>query len=168
VKIIAIELIRYGRGIRVHAGEIDWLWVRLHADNGLTGLGETYPCAAAEAAVIRQSLAGVLLGRDARQIDRLWQEMFLAVSYHGWAGAEMRAISAVDMALWDLAGKSAGLPVYQLLGGMSSSRISVFYNAWKIICGNSTVWDSSLQSKFTFCVIWSRDNMCPVLDFCRA
>jgi galactonate dehydratase len=126
VKIIAIELIRYARGLRVHAGLIDWLWIRLHADNGLTGLGETYPCAAAEAAVIRQSLAGVLLGNDARQIDRLWQEMFLAVSYHGWAGAEMRAISAVDMALWDLAGKAAGLPVYQLLGGASRETIPVY------------------------------------------
>jgi len=126
VKIDGIELIRYSRGIRVHAGEIDWLWVRLHADNGLTGLGETYPCAMAEAAVIKQSLARVLLGRDPGQIDRLWLDMFQAVSYHGWAGAEVRAISALDMALWDLAGKAAGLPVYQLLGGASREAIPVY------------------------------------------
>ena len=53
------------------------------------------------------------------QIDRLWADMFLAISYAGWAGAEMRAISAIDMALWDLAGKAHGVPVYQLLGGAS-------------------------------------------------
>ena len=61
-----------------------------------------------------RSLAPVLLGRDPSQIDRLWADMFQAVSFSGWAGAEMRAISAVDIALWDLAGKAANharLPV---------------------------------------------------------
>ena len=70
----------------------------------------------AEAAVVRRSLAPMLLGRDPSRIDELWADMFRTINYSGWAGAEMRAISAVDMALWDLAGKSAGLPVYKLLG----------------------------------------------------
>ena len=45
--------------------------------------------------------------------------MFLAVSYSGWGGAEMRAMSAVDIALWDLLGKATGQPIYKLLGGAS-------------------------------------------------
>ena len=102
------------------------MWVRLHTDSGLTGLGETYPCSEAEAAVIAHSLAPVLLGRDPLTIDRLWADQFQAVSYHGWAGAEIRAISAVDIALWDLAGKAAGVPVYQLLGGASRDRIPIY------------------------------------------
>lgn len=126
MKIVRIELIHYRRGIRVHAGPVDWLWVRLHTDTGLTGLGETYPASDAEAAVIRNSFARLLLGADPTRIDRLWADLFLAVSYHGWAGAEMRALSAVDIALWDLLGKSVNLPVYQLLGGASRSSIPIY------------------------------------------
>ncbi|MBM3736032.1 MAG: mandelate racemase/muconate lactonizing enzyme family protein [Acidobacteria bacterium] len=126
MKITGIELIRYSRGIRVHAGEVDWLWVRIHTDEGLTGLGETYPCADAEAGAISRELAPLLLGRDPLCIDRLWADMFLAVNYHGWAGAELRAISAIDIALWDIAGKAAGRPIYQLLGGASRDAIPVY------------------------------------------
>lgn len=126
MKITGIETIVLERGITVHAGAIQWLWVRVHTDSGLIGLGETYPFPQAEAAVVRRSLAPVLLGKDPSQIDRLWADMFLSVSYAGWAGAEMRAISAVDMALWDLAGKALNCPVYQLLGGASRDRIRTY------------------------------------------
>lgn len=126
MRITAIETIHLARGITVHAGPIQWLWVRLHTDTGLTGLGETYPHPEAEKAVVERSLAPVLLGRDPLQIDRLWADMFQAISYSGWGGAEMRAISAVDLALWDLAGKVAGQPVYQLLGGASRESIRVY------------------------------------------
>ena len=126
MKITAIETIYLSRGIQVHAGPIQWLWVRIHTDEGLVGLGETYPWPEAEAAVVRRALAPVLLGRDSSRIDRLWADMFEAISYSGWAGAEMRAMSAVDMALWDLAGKRAGMPVYQLLGGASRDSIRTY------------------------------------------
>jgi galactonate dehydratase len=124
--ITAIETIRLSRGITVHAGPIRWLWVRIHTDSGLIGLGETYPQPEAESAIVHGALAPVLLGRDPLAIDRLWADMFQAVSYSGWAGAEMRAISAVDIALWDLAGKAAGVPVYQLLGGASRAAIRTY------------------------------------------
>ncbi len=126
MRITAIETIHLARGITVHAGAIQWLWVRIHTDTGLIGLGETYPHPEAEKAVVERSLAPVLLGRDPLQIDRLWADMFQAVSYSGWAGAEMRAISAVDLALWDLAGKAVGRPVYQLLGGASREFIRIY------------------------------------------
>ncbi len=126
MRIVSVETIGYSRGLTVHAGAIDWLWVRIHTGEGLSGLGETYPIAGAEEAVIARSLAPVLLGRDPLSIERLWADMFEAVSYHGWAGAEMRAISAVDVALWDLAGKALGQPVYQLLGGASRPRIRIY------------------------------------------
>jgi len=126
MRITAIETIHLARGVTVHAGPIAWLWVRVHTDGGLTGLGETYPHPEAENAVVLRKLAPVLLGRDPSQISRLWADMFQAVSYSGWAGAEMRAISAVDMALWDLAGKAAKAPVYQLLGGASRASIRTY------------------------------------------
>ena len=126
MKITKIETIVLSRGITVHAGEISWLWVSIHTDNGLVGLGETYPAADSCEAVVRKQLAPLLLGRDAREIDRLWNDMFLAVGYHGWAGAELRAISAIDVALWDLLGKFTGQPVYQLLGGKSREGIRTY------------------------------------------
>lgn len=126
MRIIKIETIIFTRGITVHAGKIGWLWVRIHTDEGLIGLGETYPASESAEAVLLNSLAPVLLGRDPREIERLWADMFLAVSYHGWAGAEMRAISAVDIALWDLLGKMTGQPVYQLIGGKSREHIRTY------------------------------------------
>ena len=126
MKITAIETAYLSRGITVHAGPIQWLWVRVHTDSGIIGLGETYPWPEAEGAVVRNALAPVLLGRDPLQIDRLWADMFEKINYSGWAGAEMRAISAVDLALWDIAGKAAGLPVYQMLGGRSRDAIRTY------------------------------------------
>ncbi|MBI4658698.1 MAG: mandelate racemase/muconate lactonizing enzyme family protein [Verrucomicrobia bacterium] len=126
MKITKIETIRLARGIKVHAGQISWLWVRIHTDEGATGLGETYPAAELAESAIRNLLAPVLLGCDPRQIDRLWSDMMLAVSYHGWAGAEMRAISAIDIALWDHLGKLTHQPIYQLLGGKSRDRIRTY------------------------------------------
>jgi galactonate dehydratase len=133
MKITSLETIRLSRGITVHAGPVQWLWVRIHTDTGLTGLGETYPHPEAEEAVVHRSLAPILLGRDPLAIDRLWADMFQAVSYSGWAGAEMRALSAVDIALWDLVGKAAGLPVYQLLGGASRDSIRTYNTCYDLI-----------------------------------
>jgi galactonate dehydratase len=126
VKITAIETIHLSRGVTVHAGPIQWLWVRIHTDEGLVGLGETYPNAESEKAIVHTRLAPVLLGRDPSEIDLLWTDMFRNLNYSGWAGAEMRAISAVDIALWDLAGKVAGQPIYKLLGGASRQSIRLY------------------------------------------
>jgi galactonate dehydratase len=126
MKITAVETIYLPRGITVHAGAITYLWVRIHTDEGLIGLGESYPNAEVEAAIVHSRLADVLLGKDPGAIDRLWAEMFLAVSYSGWGGAEMRAISAVDIALWDLLGKATGQPIYKLLGGASRQSIRIY------------------------------------------
>jgi galactonate dehydratase len=128
MKITRIETIHLTKGITVHAGPVNWLWVRIHTDEGVVGLGETYPHPEVEKAVIHRSLAPVLLGRNPLSIDRLWADMFQAISYSGWAGAEMRAISAIDIALWDLAGKAAGAPIYQLLGGAASRACIRTYN----------------------------------------
>jgi galactonate dehydratase len=126
MKITAVETIYVPRGVSVHVGAITYLWVRIHTDEGLIGLGESYPNAEAEAAIVHTRLAAVLLGKDASSIDKLWADMFLAVSYSGWAGAEMRAISAVDIALWDLMGKAANQPIYKMLGGASRESIRIY------------------------------------------
>ena len=126
MKITAVETIYLPRGINVHVGAITYLWVRIHTDEGIIGLGESYPNAEAEASIVHTRLASVLLGKDPGNIDRLWADMFLNISYSGWAGAEMRALSAVDIALWDLLGKATAQPIYKLLGGASRPSIRIY------------------------------------------
>jgi L-alanine-DL-glutamate epimerase-like enolase superfamily enzyme len=102
------------------------MWVRIHTDTGLIGLGETYPHPTSEQAVVLERLAPKLIGKDPLAIEKLWADLFLEVSYSGWAGAEMRAMSAVDLALWDIAGQAAGVPIYSLLGGPCRERIRIY------------------------------------------
>jgi galactonate dehydratase len=122
----AIETIHIDRSLVVNWGPIQWLWVRIYTDEGIVGLGETYPRPEAEKAIIHRDLAPAILGRNPLDIDRLWAEMFQRISYSGWAGAEMRAISAIDIALWDIAGKTVNQPIYRLLGGASRESIRTY------------------------------------------
>lgn len=102
------------------------LWVRLHTDDGLIGLGETYYVPRAVSAMIHDVFANLLLGRSAFDIENHWNNMFSTVNFFGFAGTEMRAISAVDVALWDLLGQYTGQPIYNLLGGRNRDRIRIY------------------------------------------
>jgi L-alanine-DL-glutamate epimerase-like enolase superfamily enzyme len=102
------------------------LWVRVHTDEGLTGLGETYYLPRAVSAIIHDFYAPLLIGRNPLDIENHWNNLFSAVSFFGSMGAEMRAISAIDIALWDLAGKHSGQPIYNLLGGRNRDRVPVY------------------------------------------
>lgn len=126
MRITKIEVVQLLKGTTVHVGSVGWLWVRIHTSDGLVGLGETFPAVAAEKAVVLGDLAPVLIGRDPTDIEALWRDMFNAVQFRGWGGAEIRAISAVDLALWDLLGKAANLPVFRLLGGRCWESIRVY------------------------------------------
>lgn len=161
MKITRIETVRLNPKAKVHQGSIGWTWVRLHTDSGLIGTGETYPIPETEAAVIHKELAPVLLGADPLRIEALWREMFLKVNYHGWAGAEFRALSAVDMALWDLFGHHTGLPLYQLLGGAVRERIRTYNtcydNQFNFMTDADKLATSLLKSGITAMKIWPFD-----------
>ena len=101
------------------------LWVRVHTDDGLTGLGETYFGARAVEAYIHESCAPQLLGRSSAQIERINRDLIPYVGFSG-TGVETRGRSAIDLALWDLFGKRTQQPVYQLLGGASRDRIRTY------------------------------------------
>ena len=102
------------------------LWVHLHTDDGLVGLGETFYIPAAVEAVIHDFAAPLLLGQSAFDRERHWQALFSYANFFGHAGAEMRAISALDIALWDLLGQHTGQPVLNLLGGQTRDAIRVY------------------------------------------
>jgi L-alanine-DL-glutamate epimerase-like enolase superfamily enzyme len=138
MKIIQVDTVHVLPTHLVHWGRIGWTWVRLHTDAGIVGIGETHPVSESEIAIIHKSFAPRLLGSDPLEIERLWREMFLTVQYHGWAGAEMRAISAIDIALWDIFGKAANLPVYQLLGGKFRERIRTYNTCYDDECDFNT------------------------------
>lgn len=95
--------------------------VKVHTDGGITGIGETFlddPSgdSARSAAAGIQALGNHLIGEDPREVTRLWNELYVHVK-RGVKG--YRALSALDEALWDIVGKDAGKPLYQLLGGQA-------------------------------------------------
>jgi L-alanine-DL-glutamate epimerase-like enolase superfamily enzyme len=104
----------------------NWVWVRVHTDSGLVGLGETYPRNEVEASVVHSTIASLLLGRDPRDIERIWADLYRTFDFQVTGGAEMRALSAIDLALWDLLGKALGQPVYRLLGGKSNPEVRLY------------------------------------------
>ena len=101
-------------------------WVRIHTDDGLIGLGETFYVPRAISAMVHDVFAGLLLGRSAFDIESHWQNLFYTVNFFGYGGSETRAISAVDVALWDLLGQYTGQPIYNLLGGRCRESIWVY------------------------------------------
>jgi len=101
------------------------LWVQLHTDEGLVGLGETFMGAAAVEAYLHEWAAQKLIGRNPLDIEARNREL---TGYLGWrgSGVETRGNSAVDIALWDLFGKAAGMPVHTALGGKSRDAIRIY------------------------------------------
>jgi L-rhamnonate dehydratase len=104
----------------------DWLVVEIFTDNGLAGTGNAALSPQVSKQVVDLYLKPVLIGADPWDIERLWQHMYRKTIAFGRKGIGMAAISAVDIGLWDILGKSAKQPVYRLLGGRTKSRIPVY------------------------------------------
>ena len=104
----------------------DWLIVEVFTDDGHVGLGNAALAPVITKQVIDLYLKPLLIGQDPWDIERLWQHMYRKTLAFGRKGIGMVAISAVDIALWDLMGKSAKQPVYRLLGGRTKTRIPVY------------------------------------------
>ncbi len=118
MKITQLETIRLGEFPNI-------IWVRLHTDEGLTGLGETFMGAAAVEAYLHEWAAPKLLGQDPLAIESRNRDI---TGYLGWrgSGVETRGNSAIDIALWDIFGKAANMPVHTALGGKSRDSIRIY------------------------------------------
>ncbi len=101
------------------------VWVRVHTDEGLVGLGETFFGARAVEAYLHESAAPRLVGRDPLEIEAIARDLTPYVGYAG-SGVETRGRSAIDVALWDLLGKATEQPLYVLLGGLSRPSIRTY------------------------------------------
>ena len=115
-------------------GSQDGVLVRVHTDEGITGLGEIDSSPSVAKAIIDappshkicSGLAALLVGENPLEIGRLWQKMYRGSLYFGRRGAAIHAMSGVEIALWDIAGKAAGKPVHALLGGARRKTIKAY------------------------------------------
>jgi galactonate dehydratase len=119
VRVARIETLR-------HPAYPKLLVVRVHGDDGHVGLGETSYGAELVEAFVHEHAAPYLLGQDAGRLDRHWTALHRLGLGARARGAEVRALSALDMALWELLARRADLPLYQLLGGLTRDRIRVY------------------------------------------
>jgi L-alanine-DL-glutamate epimerase-like enolase superfamily enzyme len=118
MKITRLETLRLGEFPNL-------VWLRVHTDQGVIGLGETSYAAQSVEAYLHEYVAPRVLGRDPLEIEARARSL---TGYLGWrgSGVETRAASAFDLALWDLYGKVCGQPLYQLLGGASRERVRTY------------------------------------------
>ncbi|TML84323.1 MAG: mandelate racemase/muconate lactonizing enzyme family protein [Actinobacteria bacterium] len=110
----------------IRLGELpNLLFVEVRTDEGLVGLGETFFGVQAVEAYVHESAAPYLLGRDPLEIEKHARALDGYVGYAG-TGAERRGASAIDIALWDILGQVAGLPLYQLFGGETRDSVPIY------------------------------------------
>jgi galactonate dehydratase len=115
---------------RVETVPVDrYLFVRVHTDAGITGLGESGAWGYLEASEkVVEKFGRYLVGEDPLRIEHHWNYLYRSSHFRG--AAIMGALSAIDIALWDIAGKHFGVPVYQLLGGKTRERCRVYYHVF--------------------------------------
>jgi D-galactarolactone cycloisomerase len=140
MRITALEAIPVALPIR-HAGpptgfggrvweKLVHVLVRVETDAGLTGWGEAfgYNIAPATVAALRETLAPLVIGRDATKIAALHEDLSRDLHLFGRAGPARYALSGLDIALWDLAGKRAGLPLAELWGGAARKAVPIYWS----------------------------------------
>lgn len=103
----------------------EFWWVRLHTDKGIVGTGETYPFQQGEIGALKDH-SRRLLGRDPRDIDGIWRNFYFDIAMRNPGGADMRVLSAINMAQLDILGQASGLPLYRLLGGRTRTSVRVY------------------------------------------
>lgn len=118
-------------------------WVQVHTSAGVTGLGETYYLPGAVEEVVHGLAADLLIGQPAGSLTSAWTTLFACVNFFGHAGAELRAISAIDLALWDALGKAVELPCVELLGGRFRLDLPVYNTC--VNAGSHQDWDRAVE-----------------------
>ncbi|MGH8021275.1 MAG: enolase C-terminal domain-like protein [Opitutaceae bacterium] len=104
----------------------NYVYVKLYTNQGITGLGEgTLSGKGRTVATAIEEHKRYLVGKDPGEIERLWQSMFRGPRYRG-GPVLMSALSAVEIALWDILGKAVGLPIWRLLGGKARDRVRLY------------------------------------------
>jgi L-alanine-DL-glutamate epimerase-like enolase superfamily enzyme len=130
-KIDVIELRMPGWTGETFDGSYDNCIILVHTDGGVIGLAEVDSVPSVIRAIVEaprshthaMGLGTALIGQDPENIEALWERMYDATSYYGRRGVVIHAISAIDIALWDIRGKVRGQALAELLGGRKRSRV---------------------------------------------
>ncbi len=127
----------------------NWTLIKVETDEGIHGWGEAtnWPGSPLIEAAC-QHVGLFVIGMDARRIDYIWTKIYRDMHWLGQAGPLLSAISAIDIALWDIKGKALNAPVYELLGGMYRQRIQLYANYW-FIDGDHSSASYAQQAKET-------------------
>jgi len=112
--------------VGLRGGPVGGIVVRLKTDDGLEGIGSVGVGNGSALYILEHSLKPIVLGASPFDVELLWEKMYRSTIYFGRKGTALEAISAVDIALWDLMGQGTGQPVYNLLGGRTRDRIRVY------------------------------------------
>ena len=118
-----------------HETRGSWFWdsgmavVQITSDDGVSGVGWCEDGCQTIANIVDNHLQRLLIGQNPCEVEGLWDRLFRATLPYGRKGIALQAISAIDIALWDLIGKAAGKPLYELLGGPVRSEIPVYASA---------------------------------------
>src|ERR1041385_7315324 len=131
---IICQVLRLKNVVAKTASSQDVVLVRIRSDDGFEGVGEADASPEVIKAIVDApfshniacGLREILLGEEALEAERLWQKMLRRTQYFGRTSVTIAAMSAVDMALWDLKGKKFGQPIHRLLGGKQHSRILAY------------------------------------------
>ena len=127
MRISELEVLRMAAPGRAHT---NWIFVRIETNEGIHGVGEAslqYKDAALVAEL--EAFKRFLIGKDPFQIEHIWTSLHRRVTWTG-GPVTMSAISAIDLALWDIKGKALGVPVYELVGGKVRDRVQAYANGW--------------------------------------
>ena len=103
--------------------------VEVETDEGITGWGECFGAgniALANKGIVQQVIQPMVLGMDPLDRDVIWHKVYNLMRDHGQKGMPLQSLSGVDIALWDIAGKVAGLPLYKMIGGAHRDKIDVY------------------------------------------
>ncbi len=114
------------RFVGLRGGPVYAVIVKLTTNDGLYGLGSAGVGNGAAAYIVEHHLKPIVMGENPFDVEQLWEKMFRSTLNYGRKGVVLEAISAIDLALWDIMGKATGQPVYNLLGGRTREKIRVY------------------------------------------
>ncbi|GEM_PF-82830 len=155
MKITKVESIHFNEKLKIGGGSggsgtTEFCWIRIHTNTGIVGYGETYPSVNGELGSLKDLAAEYLIGEDPRDIEKILKGIYKYQAMRNAGGSEMHMMSAIDMALLDILGKSAGLPLYRLIGGKTRSKVKVYNTVTDYWAINNTKMGPDTEKIVTF------------------